>query len=87
VESRLLEFLKRKNGAAHETNGGEGDSDGEDGGGKPHAEAKVGLVGNVTRGKVEMMTPDFDLLFGAEGTGSGDEAVPDLRPSSGGVNL
>jgi hypothetical protein len=81
VESRLLKFLEKKYGGPGEketegTSTGQGDDeDDDDASDKKIAAApsNVGLVGNVCRDKVQIMTDEFDLLFGAEGIVDDDE--------------
>eukprot|EP00429_Kryptoperidinium_foliaceum_P043107 CAMPEP_0176102834 /NCGR_PEP_ID=MMETSP0120_2-20121206/51588_1 /TAXON_ID=160619 /ORGANISM="Kryptoperidinium foliaceum, Strain CCMP 1326" /LENGTH=1287 /DNA_ID=CAMNT_0017436909 /DNA_START=94 /DNA_END=3957 /DNA_ORIENTATION=- len=90
VESRMMKFLDRKYGSktdAEETKD-DTESDDDNGDGEPKA-ATVGVVGNVARDKVDMMTEDFDLLFGAEaelvayaGMDDTDEPMPFAAISS-----
>lgn len=77
VESRMLKFLEKKYGKSSEKetkgtatgNNNDNDDKDHDSSDKKVAAAPVdvGLVGNVSRDKVQIMTEEFDLLFGAEG--------------------
>ena len=78
IETRLLKFLKRKYGSS-----GSEESD--------CVAASVGPAGNLMSDKVQMMTDDFNLLFGVEGivhgnnddSGASSEAVADMVLSYG----
>ena len=60
-ESRMMAFLKTKYGSdnSNNTNGGSEDADEGDSGA-----TAGGLAGNISREKAEVMTEEFDLLFG-----------------------
>lgn len=89
VESRMLKLLEKKYGNSVESKDAEGiggggvDDDDDDQDKKmPAVPTAVGLVGNVSKDKVQIMTDEFDLLFGAEGFvgGAGDEEGSDAPP-------
>jgi hypothetical protein len=80
VESRLLKFLEKKYESSDEkktegasTDDGDSDDDSTSDHKVAAAPSNDGLVGNVSRDKVQIMTDEFDLLFGAEGIVDDDD--------------
>lgn len=80
VESRLLKYLERKYGNS-DNDDAKNDGDENTTSGSPSRPNAAAIVGNVAQDKAEMMTDDFDLLFGVPSLSSNDDMVDyDTKP-------